>query len=258
MFRRIVLSAAVLAGLAGCGAGTRLQVAVDVGQWTPDFSGSALRSGGSSFNLVGQGGVADDDPFWFFDSSFRMVAPRGRQVQPFALDFGYCQNTYEGTGPGGVTFAGADLGPGTRTRAEFKLYKFGYEEMRPTEGTSGLTGGLIGLHYLDFDITATDDAGNTGTFSDGAPMLVFGWRVTYVSRGITYYFGVEGMDLDSVSLENVGGNLMDIYGGLRWAIHGNRAALSVGYRKYEADLSIRSDRLSIEMDGYVVSLYMSF
>ena len=272
MLKRIVLSTPVLARpsgmtwwivpylacLAGCGAGTKFHAAIEAGQWTPEISASALRLSSTKFNLATQGGIPNDEAFWYFDASFRLDTPRGGQVQPYTMSFGYWQHTYKGTGLGGVTFGGATIGPPITTTAEFKLYKFAYEEMRPTEGVGGgLTGGLLGLHYLEFDIKATDGT-NVGVFGDGAPMLVVGWKINYASRGLIYYFGLEGMDLDTVSLNNVGGSIMDTYGGIRWCIRGNRTALSIGYRKYEVDLAIRNDRLSIDMDGLTVSLFLNW
>jgi hypothetical protein len=89
-------------------------------------------------------------------------------------------------------------------------------------------------------------------------MLVIGYRITYMSRGLIYYIGVEGMDLDEVPLDNVEGSIVDTYAGVRWNIRSERLALQVGYRRYDADLRIRDDKLIIKMDGVTVSLFISW
>jgi hypothetical protein len=99
----------------------------------------------------------------------------------------------------------------------------------------------------------------TGTFKEGAPMFVLGYRIEqYTRSGLIYYMRLEWMDLDSVTLDSVKGEIMDLSAGLRYAIRGNNVAISVGYRQLEADLEISGNSLKLDMDGAIFSLYMKW
>lgn len=258
MFRRIICAALMLSGLAGCRAVRNFHGDIDFAQWTPKLTSSAQRSGGSYFNLVGSGGVVDKEAFVFLDASLRFQTGSGRRAKPHAVNLGYWQYTYSGDGDAGLglDFAGKTLIGPIRTTADFKLYRVTYEEPGLTQGGDGRTGGTLGIHLLGFDIKA-DDGSNIARFSGTAPMLVMGWKIAYYSKGLMYYFGVEGMDLDVVSLGNVRGNVVDTIAGVRW-FFGDNLALSVGWRNYDADITIRNDRLRVKQEGAVVALYMKW
>jgi hypothetical protein len=262
MLKRTSAAALVVAGLAalaGCKAGTRFSGALDLVQWRPDLQSSALKDGGDSFDLVTSGGVGNDEALWAFDASFGVQTAGADALKPYRFNLGYWQKIYRGIGPGGVTFAGAPLGAGTKTSADFAYYKFTLEDPDVRSGSGGpasVTGGLLGVHFLDFSVVA-DDGVSRGVFADGAPMFVLGYRIEqYAKGGLMYYVCIEGMDLDAVPLGDVSGSVMDLSAGMRWFIRNDKAAISVGYRKLEAALNIGSNRLSLDMDGAVFSLYM--
>ena len=169
---------------------------------------------------------------------------------------------YEGVGPAftgdylGATFLGSNP---INTSADFKYYKLTFEEPKPSGNAMGgsLSSGILGLHFLDFGIAAQDGAGNRGVFDDSAPMFVLGYRIEqYAKGGLMYYIKVEWMDLDTVTLDGAAGEVMDLSGGVRWAIRGNKAALSVGYRKLDAELNIDGNQFILNMDGAIFSLFM--
>ncbi len=249
-----------LAGLAGCRAGTSFSGSVDIAQWTPDFAGSAFKSGDTSFDLVSSGGVNAGEDLWAVDLSLGMQAAAGSQIKPYQLNLGYWQALYRGTGPAtGLTFGGATFGADVSTEADFKYYKFTFEEP-DVSGTSrggSLSSGILGFHYLDFGITADDGLGQRGAFEGSAPMFVLGYRIEqYAKGGLVYYIRVEWMDLDTVTLSGTAGEIMDLSGGVRWAVRGNKAAICVGYRQLKADLNINGNQLNMDMDGAVFSLFL--
>jgi len=250
-----------LAALAGCSAGTSFNGSVDFAQWTPDFSGSALKSGSSNFDLVSGGGVNSGQDLWSIDLSLGMQAASGSNLKPYQLNLGYWSGLYEGTGPAfsgdylGATFDG--LSP-IDTTADFKYYKLTFEEPDASRNNAGgsLSSGILGLHYLDFDIAADDGAGHVGTFADSAPMFVIGYRIEqYTQSGLIYYIRVEWMDLDTITLGGTSGEIMDLSGGVRWAIR-NMAAICIGYRQLDAELKIDGNNLNLDMDGAVFSLFL--
>ncbi len=259
MFRRIVCSASMLAALAGCRGAQNFHGDIEFTQWTPQLTSSARRGAGNrDFNLVNHGGVATGDAFLAFDASLRFQTGSGGRAKPHAVNLGYWQHTYAGTGnASGVTFAGVPLTGSTRTTADFKLYKLTYEEPGLTQGGDGRTGGTLGLHLIDFNIRADAGGGNVGIFVGTAPMLVIGWKIAYYSKGLMYYFGVEGMDLDVVSLSNITGGVTETVAGVRWFL-GDTVALSVGWRSYEANLIMRGDTLNIKQEGASVTLYVKW
>lgn len=257
----VVLLVAGLAGLAGCRAGTSFSGSVDVAQWTPDFSATALKGGGSNFNLVSAGGVDSSQDLWAVDLSLGMQAVAGSQVKPYQLNLGYWHGLYKGAGPAFTgNYLGADFVSSNPidTSADFKYYKFTFEEPDASGNSMGgsLSSGILGLHYLDFDIVA-DDGTNRGVFRDSAPMFVLGYRIEqYTKGGLIYYIRVEWMDLDTVTLGGAAGEIMDLSAGVRWAIRGNNAAICVGYRQLEADLNINGNKLIMDMDGAIFSIFM--
>lgn len=255
------LLVAGLAAVAGCKAGTSFSGSVDFAQWSPTFAGSALKGGGSNFNPLGDGGLDTSDDIWAIDISLGMQAASGSSLKPYQLNLGYWHALYRGAGPASaLKFAGAtfdNINP-VNTSADFKYYKLTFEEPDAKGNSAGgsLSSGILGIHYLDFDIIA-DDGTNRGVFKDGAPMFVLGYRIEqYTRSGLIYYIRVEWMDLDSVTLGGVGGEIMDISGGVRWAIRGNRAAICIGYRQLDADLNIDGNKLNLSMDGAIFSFFM--
>ncbi|MHC4248176.1 MAG: hypothetical protein ACYS9X_03530 [Planctomycetota bacterium] len=257
------LLVAGLAGLAGCRAGTSFSGSVDIAQWTPDLSASAFKGGGSNFNLVANGGVDKGEDLWTVDLSLGMQAAAGSQLKPYQLNLGYWHGSYKGAGPASaLTFAGAtfnDTDP-VSTSADFKYYKLTFEEPDVSGNSAGgsLSSGILGLHFLDFGIIADDGTpGGRGVFEDSAPMFVLGYRIEqYAKGGLMYYIKVEWMDLDTVTLDGVKGEIMDLSGGVRWAIRGNKAALCIGYKTLEAELEINSNKLNMDMDGAIFSLFL--
>lgn len=261
--KRTTAVALLVAGLAGCPAGTRFSGQIDVGQWTPKFKGSALKDGGSNFDLVSNGGVGSDEDLWAFEATFGLQTASSNQIKPYRLNLGFWRNTYAGTGPAtGLTFAGATFAGDASTTADLAYYKLTYEEPDVSRapqpgGTGSVTAGFLGLHYLDFSVIADDGLGNRGVFEDGAPMFVLGYRIEqYAKGGLVYYASVEGMDLDTLSLGGVEGSVMDASGGMRWFIRGQKAAISVGYRTIDASLKMGANRLNLDMDGATFSFFM--
>ena len=164
MLNRTSFAGAVLAGLAalaGCRAGTSFSGAVEFAQWTPDFAGSAQTSGDLNFDLVGTGGVDAGKDLWAIDLSLGMQAAQGSSLKPYQLNLGYWHGDYRGVGSTlsgdylGATFTG--IGP-VSTDADFKYYKFTFEEPDAKTNTAGgsLSSGILGLHYLSFDIVGDD------------------------------------------------------------------------------------------------------
>jgi hypothetical protein len=258
MLNRTAISGLLAAGLGvlvGCRAGTSFSGSAEIAQWTPELTSSAL-----GFNLVSTGGVDDGKDLWAFDFSLGMQAASGSDLKPYQLNFGYWHGAYEGTGPATIaSFAGVDFAADPiHTTADFKYYKLTFEEPKPSGNAMGgsLSSGILGLHFLDFDITASDGV-NRGIFDDAAPMFVVGYRIEqYAKGGLMYYIKVEWMDLDAVTLGGTAGEIMDLSGGVRWAIRGNKVALSIGYRKLDAELNIDGNQLNMEMDGAIFALYL--
>jgi hypothetical protein len=251
-----------LAALAGCRAGTSFSGSIDIAQWSPDFASSARKGSSSNFSLVGDGGVDADQDIWAFDLSLGMQAASGSNLKPYQLNIGYWRSVYEGVGLAPVspiTFFGADFDADPiSTKADFKYYKLTFEEPDAKGNSAGgsLSSGILGIHYLDYNISA-DDGTNSGVFAGGAPMFVLGYRIEqYTKSGLIYYIRVEWMDLDSVTLGGVRGDIMDLSGGVRWAIRGDKAAICIGYRQLEADLDIDGNKLKIDMDGAIFSFFM--
>ncbi|MHC5054289.1 MAG: hypothetical protein ACYTKD_06185 [Planctomycetota bacterium] len=252
-----------LAGLVGCRAGTSFSGSVDIAQWTPDLSASALKSGGSNFSLVANGGVDKGEDLWTVDLSLGMQAAAGSQLKPYQLNLGYWHGKYDGAGPASdLTFAGAtfdNVNP-ISTSADFKYYKLTFEEpdVSGTAAGGSLSSGILGLHYLDFSIAASDGAGgHRGVFDDSAPMFVIGYRIEqYAKGGLMYYLRIEYMDLDTITLGGAEGEIMDLSGGVRWAIRGNKAAICIGYKTLEAELDIDGNKLNMDMDGAIFSLFL--
>ncbi len=250
------LLVAGLGALVGCSAGTSFSGSAEFAQWTPELVSSA-----KGFNLVSNGGVDDGEDLWAFDLSLGMQAAAGSQLKPYQLNLGYWHGAYEGVGPAftgdylGATFLGSNP---INTSADFKYYKLTFEEPKPSGNAMGgsLSSGILGLHFLDFGITASDGV-TRGVFDDSAPMFVLGYRIEqYAKGGLMYYIKVEWMDLDTVTLDGAAGEVMDLSGGVRWAIRGNKAALSVGYRKLDAELNIDGNQFILNMDGAIFSLFM--
>jgi len=251
-----------LAALTGCKAGTSFSGSVDFAQWSPDFSCSALKSGSANFDLASGGGVNAGQDLWAIDLSLGMQTAAGSNLKPYQLNLGYWKGGYQGVGPATTNiYLGADfdnLSP-ISTTADFKYYKLTFEEPDASANSGGgsLSSGILGLHYLNFDITADDGLGTVGKFADSAPMFVIGYRIEQYTRGgLIYYIRVEWMDLDTITLGGASGDIMDLSGGVRWAIRGNNAAVCVGYRQLDADLKIDGNNLGLDMDGAVFSLFL--
>jgi hypothetical protein len=245
--------AAVLLLLAvGCGAGTALHGSFEAAQWTPELTGSATK--GSTLELVNDAGLVNDDAFWAFDTSLRVQLPGESRVGAYTFNFGTWQHTYGGKVPGPVDFAGVSVNGPVRTTADLKLYKFSYGEPGGTSSGHGRTDGLLGLHYMDFEVRA-DGSNGSASQAGTAPMFVIGWRIAYESQGLVYFFGFEWMDLDTISLDNVKGEVTDWTTGIRW-FPGKHVALSLAWRTYDADLVARSERLDIDIAGAYFSLFV--
>ena len=243
--------------LAGCRAGSSVHGTADVAQWAPVLKAEAYAGSGDKFNLVGTGGVVDNDALWTFDVSLQFSSAGQRQVKAQTLNLGYWSHEYSGSADlSGVDFANKLLSGPTRTSLKLDLYKFTYGEPQAASGGgSNRTEGTIGLHYLDFSVIAQDLDGATARYSGNAPMFVVGWKVAYADRAMVYFFSVEGMDLNMISLENVKGNVMDYSAGIRWSV-GSTAALSIAYREYQAHLNDRGEELNIKLAGAFFSLFI--
>jgi len=254
MTKHVSLVGLALAAAAGCG--MNASGYLDAGTWTPKLNASALRLSAPALDLVSGAGVPEDDSFWTFDASIQIAG--SAEHGPCALNFGYVRHVYSGNSAAGFDFAGATLTGPVHTDADLSLYKFAYEEPQ-TSGQGERRGGYIGIHVLDFDIKAAEVGGGTvRRFRDSAPMLVFGWRIAYMSdQDLMYYFSVEAMDLGLITIENVKGTVLDTSVGARWMIY-NKVALSVGYRQYDARLDMRDDRLDVKMEGVNYSFFMTW
>lgn len=243
--------------LAGCKAGTSVRGAADIAQWTPVFNATAYTGSGDKFDMVGTGGVRDDDALWSFDLAFQFGRARSGEVKAQTLNLGYWGHKYSGTTSlSNVQFAGKTLNGDTKTTVALNLYKFSYGEPQAASGGgNNRTEGTIGLHFLDFDVTANDLDGPTASYSGNAPMFVIGWKIAYTDRAMVYFFSIEWMDLDVISLENVKGELLDYSTGIRWSV-GSSAALSLGWRSYKVDLDDRGEQINIKMEGAFFSLFL--
>ncbi len=258
---RIAALAAVFALpalVAGCGrAGTSFHGAIEMGQWTPTVSATAVHDGGT-FDVTGTGGVVDDDAVWSFDVALQFGAAARSGVRVQSLNLGYVSHTYSGSADLSNLSFGNVLDGATTTDLSLSIYKLSYgEPQAAAAGGNNRTEGLIGLQYLDFSVNSTDEDGTTAEYSGNAPMFVIGWKVAYTDRAVIYFFSVEWMDLDFISLENVTGMILDYSAGFRWNV-GTMAALSIGYRSYEADLDDRGEQFDIKMDGAFFSLFMAW
>ena len=112
---------------------------------------------------------------------------------------------------------------------------------------------------LDYDVDATNGTVN-GEMTGSAPMFIVGYKVAYASANLMYYFNVEYMDLDTVTLENVTGSVLDYTAGMRWVFDGSgNMAISTGFRSYEADLGLRGgDDFSYKMEGVFFSVFIAW
>ena len=242
--------------LAGCRAGTSLHGAVDIASWTPILEASASTGAGEDFNLVGTGGVVDDDALWTIDVALQLGRASGREVRAQTLNFGYLSHRFSGKENLDMEFAGKHLTGPTDTSLSLDLYKFNYgEPQAATGGGNNRTEGSIGLHYLDFAVKAVDSAGVRASYSGNAPMFVVGWKIAYSDRAMVYFASVEGMDLDVIPIENVRGEVMDYSAGVRWSVGGN-VALTIAYREYLANLDDRGEEMKIRLAGAYFSLFV--
>jgi hypothetical protein len=243
--------------LAGCQAGTNLHGAVDIASWTPVLEASAGTGAGENFNLVGTGGVVNDDALWTIDLALQLGRASGREVRAQTLNFGYLSHRYSGENSLlGVDFAGKTLTGSTNTSLDMKLFKFTYgEPQASTSGGDNRTEGSLGLHYLDFAVKAVDSSGTQASYSGNAPMFVVGWKIAYTDRAMVYFASIEGMDLDVIPIENVRGEVMDYSAGVRWSVGGN-VALTIAYREYVANLDDRGEEMKIKLAGAYFSLFV--
>ncbi len=240
---------------AGCRSGGRWQV--EAASWTPTLISTATST--TSLDIVETGGTLDDETFWFFDITFQPSRARTARGSTYAMYLSYLRHAYTGTNPTGFDFAGATMSGPTETTADFCLYKIMMEEPQGSQRGTERVGGLLGIHTLDFTIEATDGT-NTGEFSDSSMMLVIGWRISYYGSGaVLYYASIEGADLDTMNFGDVTGSVLDYSLGMRWFVNTPPTmALSIGYRKYEADLSIRDETLQLDLDGLYYSFFMTW
>ena len=261
MFARTTTVVLLAALLAGCKAGTSLHGAADIAQWTPTLAATADTGSGDKFDVVGTGGVVEDDAFWSFDVALQFGRAGKSGMKAQTLNIGYWGHRYSGTtdfSASPVDFAGKTLDGPTTTSMDLNLYKFTYGEPQAgSGGGSSRTEGTIGLHYLDFSVKANDTGISPATarYDGNAPMFVIGWKISYSDRAMVYFFSVEGMDLDVVSLGNVKGDVLDYSAGVRWSV-GSSAALSLGWRSYEANLDNRGEQMKIKMEGLFFSLFL--
>jgi len=247
---RLVAGAAALAfSISSCKSSSNFHAEIDIQQWTPDLSASVEDADGYDLDLVDQGNVPDDDMLWVIDAKL--------QTSSYSLNLGYSKHTYSGTGPGGFVFDGVDLDADTCTNADIALYKIGWEDLSGSTSGNSMSAGSLGLHWLDFDVTASDGV-DLAHYSDRAILFVLGYRMAYYSNGLYYYINLESTVGDLVSLGNSEGEILEYSAGVRWFIYEQKAAVSIGYRSYEADIDMRDGEIDLELEGVFFSLYMRF
>jgi hypothetical protein len=258
--KSLAMMLVAVAMLTGCTAGSTFHGWLEFGQWTPDTD-STVDTDGDDIDLVSTGGIRNNDSFWTYDAGIRFTQPNGNTLGAYAFNLGYFNHTYSGNGEIGssISFDGINtFGTSISTNADIRLLKFTYEE--PTGGSSGSerTGGLIGLHNLSYDIHISDGV-QTGEISGTAPMFVVGYKVSYYSAQLMYFVNIEWMDLDTITLENVQGEVMDVSGGIRWVFDDSgNMAISAGYRSYDADLNMRDEDLSLHMEGAFFGFFLAW
>jgi hypothetical protein len=241
---------------AGCKAGTSLHGAVDIASWTPVLEATAVTGAGENFDLVGTGGVVDDDALWTIDLALQLGRASGREVRAQTLNFGYLSHRYSGNENLDLSFAGKALMGDTATNLSMSIFKFTYGEPQAASGGgNNRTEGSLGLHYMDFAVRAKDSSGTTAYYSGNAPMFVVGWKIAYSDRAMVYFANIEGMDLDVIPIENVRGEVMDYSAGVRWSVGGN-VALTIAYREYMANLDDRGEEMKIKLAGAYFSLFV--
>jgi len=103
------------------------------------------------------------------------------------------------------------------------------------------------------------DSDSVTKMDGSAPMFVIGYKIAYISQNLMYFLNIEGMDLDTITLENVKGSLVDVSAGIRWVFDDSgKMAISAGWRTYEANLEIKDDDLDVKFDGAFFSFFLAW
>lgn len=218
-------------------------------------------SGETNVDFLGTGGLDDQGNVWGVEARYNAGAELyGGGYTKLVLKGSSTVNDAAGLDFNGVNFAdGTDI----NTKANYDIYKIYVANRAVTKGAVNQFAFVF--EFIDFDasISEAGNPGNSSKWSHHSPLLLLGYEWETSSGGgggATYYAKVEWMDLDVIRIGSTGGSFTDLSAGLKWSMGnpGSMNYLLIGYRYFDADLSISGNTMQMKFDGPVVGLNFTF
>jgi hypothetical protein len=252
----LAVAALAGAGCAGGGATGARGYEIGAGYWGIDIkTAEAKFSGGDNVNLLGTMKVESKDDTYFASFAFS----KGPDV--YGLSYATVASEGQATLTADTTFGGTLFANGTTVKTSMytDFYEFSMGGRAPEP--QSVTTYSIAVRYIDLDVNMHDVAtpATKADWKDNAWMLLLGVAYDWAAgSGTTYFVDAKWMDLDWVRIGHTGGQVIDVYGGIKWSIGGQNANLAAGYRYVDTDLDISGNKLKVSYEGPVVGFTAKF
>ena len=254
----VTLAVTVLAGV-GCAYGGSTGAhgfEISAGYWGVDIkTGEAQHSGGDNVNLLDTMKIENKDDTYFASVAF------SKGLDVYGLGYATVASKGQATLAADTTFGGTLFANGTTvsTSTHTDFYELSLGGRSP-ESQSVTTYSFV-VRYVDFDVKMHDIAAPStrAEWNGDAWMLLLGVAYDWsAGSGTTYFVDAKWMDLDWVRIGHTGGQMLDVYGGIKWLVGGQNTSLAAGYRYVDTDLDISGNKLKFSYEGPVVGFTAKF